>query len=77
MGDHPETQGSRSRLSPKSILWGLVALLALIFVAQNTERTTISILFWDLTTGVWLALVVAIVLGIAIGYLAARHRPER
>jgi uncharacterized integral membrane protein len=77
MTDHHHQQDDGFRLSAKTVVWGILALLAAIFVVQNTERTTISILFWDLTTGVWLALLIATLLGGAIGYFAARHRSER
>lgn len=76
MNDQIERPGPARKLAPKTIVWAVVALLTFVFVVQNSERTTINILFWDVTTGVWLALALATVLGAIIGYLAARHRPE-
>lgn len=56
----------------KLIAAGGVGLLALIFILQNTERGTIEFLFFDWTVGVWLALTITFVLGLAVGLLLPR-----
>jgi uncharacterized integral membrane protein len=62
------------RLSPKAIVVAILVVLLLIFVLQNTDDTPIHFLFWNVTTGTWLALVVTFVLGLLLGLLLPRLR---
>ena len=64
----------------KMIAAGVVAVLALIFILQNTEKRSIQFLFFDWTVGTWFALLVTFVLGMLVGWLLAwfiRSRNER
>lgn len=54
-----------------------IGLLALIIVMQNTESTTITILFAETQMPLFFALVVAILLGVAIGWLTPKVRSTR
>lgn len=51
-----------------------IALLALIFVLQNTDETRVKFLFAETELPLFFALVISIVLGAAIGWLAPRVR---
>jgi uncharacterized integral membrane protein len=50
------------------------ALLALIFVLQNTEQTNVTFLFATTELPLFFALVIAIALGALIGWLTPRVR---
>ncbi len=50
------------------------AALAAIFVLQNTDETNISFLFATTELPLFFALVIAILLGMAIGWLTPRVR---
>jgi uncharacterized integral membrane protein len=58
----------------RSYLAGAIALLALIFVLQNTDETRVKFLFAETELPLFFALVISIALGAAIGWLAPRVR---
>ncbi|WP_148288560.1 LapA family protein [Ilumatobacter nonamiensis] len=51
------------------ILAGVIAVLALIFVIQNSEKVQTDFLFFSVETRQWVAIVVAIVLGVVLDRL--------
>ena len=54
------------------------AILALVFVIQNTEQTNVTFLFAETELPLFFALIIAIALGALIGWLAPRvRRSER
>ena len=58
----------------RTYLAGAIALLALIFVLQNTGETRVKFLFAETELPLFFALVISIALGAAIGWLAPRVR---
>jgi uncharacterized integral membrane protein len=68
------------RRSRTSALWaavvglGLVLLLLIIFIAQNTRTTRVSFLVWDGDVSVAVALLVAVVAGLFLATLAGALR---
>lgn len=61
--------GGRTSPSPTVIGAIVVAVLAVIFIAQNQEETQITFFFWDRRTDVWVAILVALILGALLGQL--------
>ena len=51
-----------------AIVGGVSALLALIFIVQNTESGTVQFLFWDFTMATWVWALLLFVLGGVSGY---------
>jgi len=47
-----------------------------IFVVQNTEKTEVKFLFFDVQIGVWFGLAVSLVLGLLIGWLIGRRNRD-
>jgi uncharacterized integral membrane protein len=72
----PEPAAKRS-ISPKVVLWTIVAVLGLILVFQNGRDVRINLLFWDVTGGLWIILVGAFLLGMLIGWLLPKVRKGR
>ncbi len=66
--------GRGRRISPKLIVALLVAVLMAIFIAQNRAAVTIQLFTINLTSPLWLILVVVAVLGALIGFLLGRRR---
>ena len=61
----------------KMIAVGVIALLVLIFILQNTEKQSIQFLLFDWNVGTWLALLITFVLGMLVGWLLTRHMRSR
>ena len=59
-------QGEKSKISVALIAWIVVAVLALVFILQNTSKATVHFLFFDFTAGKWFALLVAVLLGVLL-----------
>ncbi len=73
MSMHNEPSGNAaakgsSDLNPRIIVGIVLAALAVIFILQNTNDVEINFLFWDFTFGMWLALLIALVFGLVIGW---------
>jgi uncharacterized integral membrane protein len=51
-----------------AIVGGVAALLALIFIVQNTESGTVQFLFWDFTLATWVWALLLFILGGVSGY---------
>ena len=69
---------------PKQRNWrhwalGIAVVVAIIFIAQNSQSVKVKFLFVDTTTPLIFALLIAVLLGAVIGYvlpLVRRHRGE-
>lgn len=64
-----DNAGKDSRLGAGAVGLGLAAAALLAFVVQNTEDATFNWLMIEITMPLWLALVIAAVLGAVIANL--------
>ncbi|MDH3283815.1 MAG: lipopolysaccharide assembly protein LapA domain-containing protein [Acidobacteriota bacterium] len=60
----------------KAILAGVLGLVALVFVAQNTEVVSVRFLLWDVSMSRVVLIVLTLLVGAVIGYVLARLRPR-
>jgi uncharacterized integral membrane protein len=62
----------------KLIIGGILAVLGLIFIFQNTTRGQVHFLFWDVTAPAWVWLVLLFALGMVVGSLFpwGRRKPK-
>jgi len=72
----PERKGTNWRA------WGLgvVVVLVVIFIAQNSQSVRVKFLFWDASAPLIFALLITTLVGAVIGYIAPivrRHRREQ
>ncbi len=69
------TEDDRNRGNFPAKLVGVLvlALLLVVFWAQNRNRTTISLYGFDVKTRVWVALAISGFIGFLIGVLVARR----
>jgi uncharacterized integral membrane protein len=79
--EHPVDSGEDPlRGSRTSLFWaatvglGVLLLLLIIFIAQNTRKTTVSFLAWDGQVPVAVALLIAAAIGLSLGLLAGLLR---
>jgi len=73
-------QGDKTRISPTMIIGVVAAVLALVFILQNTDSHPVTFLFWDNETSTWVVIVIALILGAVIdrvGTWAWRRRKAR
>lgn len=75
MADLPEMPRTRER-GPSARTWGILVavVLAVIFIALNSQEVTIDFLVGESKAPLVFALVISTLLGIVIGYLGARLR---
>ncbi|GAA4853509.1 LapA family protein [Kitasatospora terrestris] len=55
----------------------VLAVLAIWFIAVNTDSVQITLWVANVTMPLWVVLAVTLVVGAAIGWLAARRRAKR
>ena len=70
----PETE---TRIPPRLVIGLVLALLILVFVAENSRRTKMRFLLPEVTAPLWTALFVATLLGALAGALLTRHFSAR
>jgi uncharacterized integral membrane protein len=56
------------------VLAGILTILVLVFIFQNTQQTEIQVLVTEVTTPLWLALVITTVVGFIIGAFSLGRR---
>ncbi|MEE1825530.1 DUF1049 domain-containing protein [Streptomyces sp. BE20] len=54
----------------------VLAVLAVWFIAANTESVSITMWVVDVTMPLWVVLTVTLVVGLIIGFFLARRRPK-
>lgn len=68
-----EAKGNKER-GWRFYMAAALAVVALIFVIQNTEKTNVSFLFAETEMPLFFALIIALLLGALIGWLTPRVR---
>ncbi len=66
-----------SRLSPRMIVGLIIAILALIFVFQNTHRGRVNLFFWSVEAPAWLWMLTLFVAGVIVGSVFPWFRRRR
>lgn len=76
-GSDPAAAGGRGKERGwRFYLTVALAVLAAIFVLQNTDETNVKFLFAEAQLPLFFALLLAVVLGVAIGWLAPKVRRD-
>ncbi len=75
-------QDNDERRGPSPLLVGLIAVgvIALIFILQNNDSATVKFLIFDVEVSLWVVIIIAILLGMALDRLLQmwmRRRKER
>ncbi len=60
------------RVTPALVLWSLLALVAVVLVAQNSSDTTIQVLGWTLQAPLFVVIVLAMLAGWGLGLLGSQ-----
>ncbi len=68
----PTSPTSRLPFSTRQLAGVAFLLVAVVFILQNRRSTTIRFLGPEVTTPLWVALLVSVVLGVLAGGLLAR-----
>jgi lipopolysaccharide assembly protein A len=76
MNDPPRTE-EQWRPTPKMIVGGIIGLLALIFVFQNTGKKQVNFLWMDFNAPAWMWLLIIFLAGALVGYMFARRQAKR
>lgn len=75
------SEGVDTARAVRLALAGIAVVLAVVFVAQNNERVETSFLVFEVTTSLWVSLLVALALGAVLGQavevLWARRKRRR
>jgi uncharacterized integral membrane protein len=57
-------------VSPRLIVAAVALIVALIFIFQNSERVETTFLVFNVTTRLWVGLLVAVLVGVILGLVA-------
>lgn len=75
--DTPANRGAdrwTDYITPRMIIIAVIAVVALLFVFQNTNTGHFHFLFADFRAPTWLWLLGMFAVGFAAGFVVARHR---
>lgn len=78
---HAKKSGLASATIVKLAVLGVILLIILIFILQNTEKVHFDFLFWGFSLSLWImfviTLAVGVLLGLAVGaMMRVRRRKE-
>lgn len=77
--ENGRTKTAEDGINPKLIVGGVLVVLALIFIFQNTGSKTVSFLWLDITMPAWIWMLVLFVVGVAVGsvfpWFRRRNKP--
>ncbi|RNL62087.1 LapA family protein [Nocardioides marmoriginsengisoli] len=73
----PKVTEEARGVSPKLIFGGVIAVLALILVFQNTRDSRVDALFWTWTMPLWIWLLVLFAAGLLVGSIFPWLRPRK
>jgi len=60
-------------MKPKTVMIGILSLIALIFILQNSRLITIQLLFWRVSASAIIMILGLLFIGFLIGYLLGRR----
>ena len=69
--------GHRFHLTGRIIIGGVIAILALILIFQNTQDVQVHVLFWHSDKPLWIWLLLLFAAGFAVGSLFPWARLQR
>jgi uncharacterized integral membrane protein len=72
MTSDPEPRRSRSWVTPSRLLWAVLALVAFILLAQNSQQVTVKFLAWDISAPLFVVIGAALLIGWGLGGAATR-----
>ena len=76
MAESDERTESRFRPSPKAVGALVLAVLALVFVFQNTAERRVHFWFWHVSMPMWVWFLALLAAGVVIGSLFPWLRPR-
>jgi len=77
-GNDPQGSSQGSRGSNGFLIGGgILLVLLLVFIFQNTADTSFKFLFWSFTFPLWLGLLITAVVAFVIGQLALMWRRHK
>ncbi len=68
---------AKSGITPKQVVAGIIVLALVVFVLQNTDSTSITLLVFDVTFPLWLVLAATIALSMGVGYVLGSRRRKK
>lgn len=76
--DNQQPQERRFRITPRMVIAAVIAIVALVFVFQNTGNGRVELLVWSITMPTWIWLLVIFIAGVVTGSLFPwMHRRPR
>ena len=79
MADRGDLQPQRSETNWRAWGLGILVVLVIIFIAQNSQSVRVKFLFFDASMPLIFALLITTILGVIIGYIGPivrRHRRD-
>jgi uncharacterized integral membrane protein len=65
--DTPGPTDQRRSVTPKLVAVAALAVLATVFVFQNTAKGQVNVLFWTIRMPAWIWLLAVFLAGVAVG----------
>lgn len=74
--DAPVNREGKSHVDPRMVVGGILLVLLLVFIFQNTNEANLNVLFWEVSWPLWLVLAITIVISFGVGFMLGRRRRD-
>ena len=68
---------AKRRVTAKFIVVLVLIVLAVIFIAQNTQSHDVHVLFWKVSAPTWILLSIVLIVGVIVGSMFPWLRPKK
>jgi uncharacterized integral membrane protein len=75
--DESVQREGKGHIDGRLVVGGIILVLLIVFIAQNTYETPLNFLFFDFSAPLWLMLAITVVLSLGIGFLLGRRAARR
>lgn len=70
--NHEDKSKKSGLVTPRRILWGVLALVAVILLLQNSQQITVQFLAWDVSAPLFVLIGATLLLGWGLGEVGTR-----
>jgi uncharacterized integral membrane protein len=74
--NQPDKEDQKSNISFQQVCWGLVAIIAVLFVVLNSEKTEMNLIFAKPNLPLFVLVITSMLIGFLLAKLTGRRKKD-